>query len=91
MLDAKAHKALRNLTPVPVRNAKFVAPVCSCGCPHCHPGSQKTDKSDNIFPIYMWSGNSLFWILGVSYSVSHSGEGISRLCVTRAKSVSFVR
>ncbi|WP_147378910.1 hypothetical protein [Mycobacteroides abscessus] len=40
-LDAKAPDALRNLTPVTVRNAKFVAPVCSCGCPHCHPSSQK--------------------------------------------------
>ncbi|RRE01581.1 hypothetical protein [Mycobacteroides abscessus] len=38
MLDAKARRTLRNLTPVTVRNAKFVAPVCSCGC---HPSSQK--------------------------------------------------
>lgn len=39
----------------------------------------------------MWSGNSLFSIHGVSYGVSHSREGISTVCVTRPKTVSFVR
>lgn len=52
---------------------------------------QKTDKTDTFSPIYMWSGNSLFSIHGVSYGVSHSREGISTVCVTRPKTVSFVR
>lgn len=58
---------------------------------HSNPPAQKTDKTDTFSLIYMWSGNSLFSIHGVSYGVSHSREGISTVCVTRTKTVRFVR
>lgn len=62
----------------------------SCAPTRSGGSARKTDKSDNIQPIYMCSRNSLSWILGVSYGVSHSGERISQQCVIRAESVSFV-
>lgn len=35
VLDAKAQKALNNLTSPKVENRRFISPTCSCGCPHC--------------------------------------------------------
>ncbi len=57
-LDAQTRKALNNLTSPKVENHKFISPT-STWVPALLL-ARKSDKSDKIQPIYMWSGNSLF-------------------------------